>query len=101
MPDPLEGWRQFGLDDAYEVVRTAVVVVGINTYRIEVLRSYSRPGFRTHAWIETDAVLKRPVAEELNERVLVEYDLPMAVGEDPDDVLVQALGFLRDGLHGE
>jgi hypothetical protein len=101
MPDPGERWRQFGLDEAYEVVRTLVVVMNTRTYRIEVLKSYSRPGYSTRCWTEAEAILRPRVAEPLLERVLVEYDLPMAIGDDPDVVLTEALGFLRDGLRAE
>jgi hypothetical protein len=63
--------------------------------------SYSRPGYSTRCWTEAEAILRPRVAEPLLERVLVEYDLPMAIGDDPDVVLTEALGFLRDGLRAE
>jgi hypothetical protein len=102
MPDPLDRWQQFGLAAASEVVRTVVVVSGEHTYRVEVLKSYSRPGFSARAWIERDAILHGHGEDaSLNERVLVEYDLPLTEDEDADVVLTRALRFLAEDVHDE
>ncbi len=86
MPNPLENWRQFKLSEAYEVVKTAVVVMNERTYRIEVLKSYWNPNdpFNTRAWIKRDGTW-------------VEYDLPWTSRPDADSALAQALGFLSEG----
>ena len=59
MRDALEMWKKFRLSEAYEVVKTAVVVLGRRTYRIEVLRSYWNPKvpFTTRAWVEETVIL--------------------------------------------
>ncbi len=87
MLNPLEDWKQFNLSEAYEVVKTAEVVMDERTYRIEVLKSYSNPNvpFSTRAW-----VLDR------GEGTWVQYYLPWTARPDADGALVQALGFLAE-----
>ena len=106
MPNPLESWKDFNLSEAYEVVKTAIVVMDEETYRIEVLKSYSNPSvpFSTRAWIEEDVTVqptypqgpkgfeRQPESRE----VWVDYDLPWTARDTADGALAQALGFLAE-----
>ena len=102
MSDPLERWKRFALNDACDVVRTVIVVKGADTYRIEVLRSYSRPVFRAQVWIERNADLRgHGEADRRVERVLVEYDMPLTEDENADVLLTRALRYLAEDVHAE
>lgn len=102
MADVLERWKQFGLDDAYQVVRTVIIVKGADSYRVEVLKSYLRPVFRAQAWIERSADLQGHGGENRRiERVLVDYDVPLTEDEDADVLLTRALRYLADDVHAD
>ncbi len=101
MPNPLERWKAYGLVAAYEVAKTVEVVIGENTYRIEVLKSYSNPNvpFTTRALIQEEVILTPAFPEGAKQEpmeVWVDYDLPWTEGADADSALAQALGFLGD-----
>ena len=101
MRDALEMWKKFRLSEAYEVVKTAVVVIGRRTYRIEVLRSYWNPKvpFTTRAWVEETVILTpkdSKGAKPEDRQLWVRYDLPGADEGDPDSALTQALDRLAE-----
>ena len=101
MPNPLEKWKEFNLSEAYEVVKTAIVVMDERTYRIEVLKSYWNPNdpFNTRAWVDEDLTVQPTYPEGAKRQemtVWVDYDLPWTSRKDADAALAQALGFLAE-----
>jgi hypothetical protein len=106
MTNPLKHVHELGgISEAHEVVRTAVVVLGGQTYRIDVLKGYVPP---TTTYTARCAVLRRVPAQVLapatpptdapldgTVAVWVEYPFsPPVVGDRPKQALAEALSRL-------
>jgi len=106
MANPLERYERFNLDEAYEVVRTAVVWKDNRKYRIEVLKCFSNPNtpYVVDYSVE-EAITAQPtnpqekgefVRDVESMRVWRDVDLPHVAMPDPDAALTEALSFLRE-----
>jgi hypothetical protein len=90
---------------AYQVVRTAIVVLDEQTYRIEVLKAYapSTAPYTAHCWVQqtvtvplASLLLPRKVQRE-DVTVWVRHPFPSPVeGKRPKAVLAQALHCLAE-----
>jgi hypothetical protein len=91
MTDPLEKFEAYGFSEVYDVVRTVEVVMNDETYRVIVLRSYTRKNmpYTTRCEIQKDLVTGEGTA-------WVAYDLAWTADNTADGALEQALGFLSD-----
>jgi hypothetical protein len=89
MSDPLADYQNFrAFSEAYEVVRTAVVLMHERTFRVEILRCYSN--------ISTPYVARYWVQEEIGKykRTWVAFDAGWVARPNPVSAMAQALGFL-------
>ena len=108
MPNPLKHAQEVNaFSEVYEVVRTAVVVLDEQTYRIEVLKGYATPDvpYIARCWVQQQVTVS-PTAPDTprkgarkDERVTlwVEYPFPSPVeGKGPKTTLTHALACLAE-----
>jgi hypothetical protein len=83
--DPLEEYKNFGISEAYDVVRTVELVKGGRAYRLEVQRAcgHSPMHYEVRGWQE-----KEINGESIWARVL---SLPSMYGPSPEMALGRAL----------
>jgi hypothetical protein len=102
MSDPLSRWKEYGLSEAYEIVRTVEVVMDDHRYRIEVVKSHwnSNMPFTTREYVAEDVMMTRESPEGAKPEPMQVWvdcgEAPWTAGNDPDAALAQALGFLAD-----
>jgi hypothetical protein len=108
MPNPLKHAQEVNaFSEVYEVVRTAVVVLDEQTYRIDVLKGYATPDARyiarcsvqQHVTVSLTAPDTPRKGARKDERVTVwvEYPFPSPVeGKGPKTTLTQALACLAE-----
>ncbi len=106
MSDALSRWQDYGLTEAYEVVRTVEVVVGERRYRIEVLKGDWNPAtpFTTRCYVREDVTVQPTYPQASggfartprSSQLWLGYDLPWTACDSGDGALAQALGFLEE-----
>ena len=102
MPDALENWQQFNLAEAYAVVTIAETVKDDRRYRIEVLKSYSKPNappYSARAYVEEEVILKPAYSKGgkmKKAKVWTGYSLPWIARDTPDEALAQALDIFAE-----
>ena len=85
--NPLEFFRNFpGINEAWELVRTSLVVIEEKLYRLELWHSYSNPdiSYYVSICIQQDGVWRRMP------------DPPFSVGLSGDEALGAAMAFLSE-----
>ena len=85
--NPLEYFRNFpNINEAWELVKTGLVVIEEKLYRLELWHSYSNPdiAYYVSIFIQQDGVWRRMP------------DPPFAVGLSGDEALGAAMAFLSE-----
>ena len=108
MTNILEKYKDSGIfSEVYEVVRTVIIVMDDETYRIEVQKCYSNPKvpYTARYWVQENVTVQ-PTYPQTGDKfdrkpeemaVWIHYDLPWVAQNDPDIALSQALEFLAEG----
>jgi hypothetical protein len=75
-------------EELYEVVKTAIAQKGVKTYRVEVLKNYSRPDIPLYS---TRCYLQKEIEGNI---VWVKQEAGWTSKDNSEAALAQALGFL-------